>query len=287
MPNYKYVPIAYHGRASSIVASGTPVRRPCGQTKGAKQAAPSFGPSRMLDYEVEVGLFVGRGNDLAGAVPIEDAEDHLFGLCLLNDWSARDIQVWEYQPLGPFLAKSFATTVSPWVVTLEALAPFRCPAFRRPAGDPQPLPHLSSPSDTRQGGIDVQLDALIRSARMREQGLEPIRFSRSSLRDIYWTASQMVAHHASNGCNLRAGDLIGTGTVSGPSDEELGCLLEITRQGRRSVSLPTGEQRGYLEDGDEVIIRGCCEREGFARIGLGACSGVIVAARAPERASAG
>jgi fumarylacetoacetase len=278
MPNYKYVPIAYHGRASSIVASGTPVQRPWGQIKPAAESLPSFQPSRMLDYEVEIGVLIGSGNDLGHPIPLDEADDHVFGLCLLNDWSARDIQAWEYQPLGPFLAKSFATTVTPWIVTLDALAPYRGPAFRRDAGDPPPLPYLYSLQNAEQGGIDVTVEAMIRSARMREEGLSPLRLSRSTLREMYWTIPQMLAHHTSNGCNLLSGDLLGSGTVSGERNDALGCLLEITRQGSQPIALPTAEQRTYLEDGDEVIFNGCCMREGFARLGFGTCSGTILPA---------
>jgi fumarylacetoacetase len=275
LPNYKFVPIGYHGRASSVVASGTPVRRPWGQTRGPDHGQPSFQPTRMLDYELEAGIFVGPGNALGRPVPIDEAEEHIFGMCLMNDWSARDIQAWEYQPLGPFLAKSFATTVSPWVVTLEALAPYRAPAFARADDDPPPLSYLSSAANSSGGGIDVQLDVSIRSERMREQGMAPARVSRSSLRDLYWTPAQLVAHHTSNGCNLRPGDLLGTGTVSGPEDDNRGCLLELTANGQQPLTLPGGEQRGYLADGDEVTLRGYCEREGYRRIGFGPCRGMI------------
>jgi fumarylacetoacetase len=279
LPNYKYVPIGYHGRASSIVASGTPVRRPWGQTRGADQPEPVFRPTRMLDYELEMGVYVGRGNGLGTPLALDDAEDHVFGLCLLNDWSARDIQAWEYQPLGPFLAKSFATSVSPWIVTLDALAPFRTPAFERAAGDPAPLPHLSSSADADRGGIDVRLDVALATRGMREQSVAPAVIGRSSLRDLYWTIAQMLTHHTSNGCNLRPGDLLGTGTVSGPGDDSCGCLLELTANGRQPLTLPGGETRSYLADGDEVTLRGYCERDGFRRIGFGACRGVIAAAQ--------
>jgi fumarylacetoacetase len=284
LPNYKFVPIAYHGRASSIVASETPVRRPWGQTRGADQPQPSFHPTRMLDYELEVGVFVGTGNPLGTPVPIDHSEDHIFGLCLMNDWSARDIQAWEYQPLGPFLAKSFATTVSPWVVTLEALAPFRSPTAARAEDDPPPLPYLSSAANASGGGIDVQLEVTLRSERMREQGIAPAPVGRSSMRDLYWTPAQMLTHHTSNGCNLRPGDLLGTGTVSGPRDDNRGCLLELTANGRQPFTLPGGEQRGYLADGDEVTLRGYCERQGFRRIGFGACQGTIIPAVDQARA---
>jgi fumarylacetoacetase len=275
LPNYKWVPIGYHGRASSLVVSGTPVRRPSGQAEGPGEA-PAFGPSRSLDYELEVGAFLGPGNPLGEPVPITEAEDRIFGLCLVNDWSARDLQKWEYQPLGPFLAKSFATSVSPWVVTLEALAPYRVPAFARPEGDPRPLPYIAHEEDAAQGGIDLWLEVLLSSKAMRERGRPPLTVSRSNLRDLYWTLAQMVAHHTSNGCNLRPGDLIASGTVSGAAKEARGCLMERTWRGREPIVLPSGEERRFLEDGDEVVLRGHCEREGFARIGFGECRGVVV-----------
>jgi len=275
LPNYKYVPIGYHGRASSIIVSSTTVRRPSGQTKDAASEAPVFGPSRSLDYELEVGFFTGPGNQLSRPIPIAAAEAHIFGLCLLNDWSARDIQSWEYQPLGPFLAKSFATTISPWVVTMEALAPFRVPAFARPEGDPAPLPYLNSPEDRERGGIELTLEVYIASRQMRESGLPPMRLSRGNLRNLYWTLAQLLTHHASNGCNLQPGDLLASGTVSGPLPEERGCLLELTQRGAEPIRLLSGEVRRFLEDGDQVILRGCCEREGFTRIGFGECRGTI------------
>jgi len=275
LPNYKYVPIGYHGRASSIVVSGTAVERPSGQTKDAGADAPVFGPSRALDYELEVGFFAGPGNDLGQPIPIAEAEAHIFGLCLLNDWSARDIQSWEYQPLGPFLAKSFATTISPWVVTMDALAPFRVPAFQRPEGDPEPLPYLSSVEDRARGGVDLTLEVYIAPRQRRESGLPPARLSRGNLRNLYWTLAQLLTHHASNGCNLRPGDLLASGTVSGPLPEERGCLLELTQRGAEPIRLPTGEVRKFLEDGDEVILRGYCEREGVKRIGFGECRGIV------------
>jgi len=275
-PNYKWVPIGYHGRASSLVVSGTPIARPQGQTEpGEGGATPRFGPSRSLDYELEVAAFLGPGNPLGQPIPLAQAEGRLFGLCLLNDWSARDLQKWEYQPLGPFLAKSFATSISPWVVTLEALAPFRVPAFPRPADDPQPLPYLSDEQDRAQGGIDLHLEVLLSSAAMRERGLPPLSLSRSNLRDVYWTFAQMVAHHSSNGCNLRPGDLIASGTVSGPAKENRGSLIELTWRGTEPLTLPSGEPRRFLETGDEVILRGHCRREGYARIGFGECRGVV------------
>jgi fumarylacetoacetase len=274
-PNYKWVPIGYHGRASSLVVSGTPVPRPQGQTEPGDGGEPRFGPSRSLDYELEVAAFLGPGTPLGQPVPLAEAEGRLFGLCLLNDWSARDLQKWEYQPLGPFLAKSFATSISPWVVTLEALAPFRVPAFPRPADDPQPLPYLSDEQDRAQGGIDLHLEVLLSSAAMRERGLPPLSLSRSNLRDVYWTFAQMVAHHSSNGCNLRPGDLIASGTVSGPAKENRGSLIELTWRGTEPLTLPSGEPRRFLETGDEVILRGHCRREGYARIGFGECRGVV------------
>lgn len=279
LPNYKYVPIGYHGRASSIVPSTTVVPRPSGQLAGATGEPPRFEPTRMLDYELEVGAYVGTGNTLGQPVPIEQAREHLFGLCLLNDWSARDMQAWEYQPLGPFLAKSFATTVSPWVVTLDALEPFRTAAFARPEGDPAPLPYLDHKDDQQRGGLDVRLEVYLETARMREAGEPAFLLSQSNLRELYWTLGQMVAHHTSNGCNLRAGDLLGTGTVSGADTTARGCLLEITARGAQPVLLRNGETRKFLEDGDAVILRGYCERAGAVRIGFGECRGMIVPAR--------
>ena len=280
LPNYKYVPIGYHGRASSIVVSGTPVQRPVGQTRAADASAPSFGPSRMLDYETEMGLFIGRGNELGSVIPISDAEDHIFGYCLVNDWSARDIQTWEYQPLGPFLAKNFATTISPWVVTAEASEPYRVPAEPRPEGDPAPLAYLSSEKNEREGGLDATLEVYLSSTRMRGQNMQPLLLSRASFSRMYWTLGQMVTHHASNGCNLRTGDLLASGTVSGPSREEMGCLLELTRRGAEPLELPTGETRKFLDDGDEVIMRGKLGGEEKSRIGFGDCRGVILPAPA-------
>jgi fumarylacetoacetase len=277
LPNYKYVPIGYHGRASSILVSGAMVKRPAGQILSAPGAAPHFAASRALDYELEAGFFVGPGNRLGEPIGIERAASHLFGVCLVNDWSARDIQAWEYQPLGPFLGKSFATTISPWVVTMEALTPFRTPAAARPPGDPAPLGYLTSEQDAQEGGIDLTLEVYVRSARMCAAGSDAVRLGRSHLRDLYWTVAQLVTHHASNGCNLQTGDLLASGTVSGPGEEARGSLLELTRNGRELFSLPTGEERGFLEDGDEVIVRGYCERSGWASIGLGECSGIITA----------
>ena len=279
LPNYKHVPIGYHGRASSLVPSGTPVRRPWGQTKPDGADSPVFGPSRRLDYELEVGVFIGPGNEPGSPVPIDAIDDHLFGLCLVNDWSARDIQAWEYQPLGPFLAKNFATTVSPWVVTMDALEPFRVPPAARPEGDPAPLPYLTGGADVLRGAFDVSLDVFVWSARMREQGLPPHRLSTSNLQDLYWTLGQMATHHASNGCNLRPGDLLASGTVSGPGKDARGCLLELTWRGAEPITLPTGEERRFLEDADEVIFRGSCRRPGASSIGFGECRGVVLPAR--------
>jgi fumarylacetoacetase len=278
LPNYKWVPIGYHGRASSIVPSGTPVRRPRGQMKPPDADAPVYGPSRSLDYEMELGCFVAGGNPLGEPVPLGEAESRLFGVCLVNDWSARDVQAWEYQPLGPFLAKNFATSLSCWVVTMEALAPFRAPAFRRPSGDPEPLPYLRSPDNEAAGAIDAIVEVQLVSARMREAGAGPVRLSRGRVADLYWTPAQMLAHHTSSGCDLRPGDLFASGTVSGPEKENRGCLLELTWRGAEPLTLPTGETRTFLEDGDEVIMRGWCEREGAARIGLGECRGIVVPA---------
>ncbi|HJP86266.1 MAG TPA: fumarylacetoacetase [Gemmatimonadaceae bacterium] len=277
MPNYKYVPIGYHGRTSSIVPSGSEVRRPKGQLLPTGEKTPTFAPTEMLDYEAEVGFFVGAGNEIGQSIPIEEAEDHIFGLCLVNDWSARDIQSWEYQPLGPFLGKNFATTVSPWVITWEALEPYRVPAFFRPPSDPRPLPYLSSDKDRNEGGIDLNIEVYIRSLLMREGRLRPFKLSTASLADMYWTPAQILTHHTSNGCNLRPGDLFASGTVSGPDAHSQGCLLELTRRGAEAVTLPTGEERKFLHDGDEIIMHAYLQREGAARIGLGECSGLIVA----------
>src|SRR5687767_11594787 len=279
LPNYKYVPIGYHGRASSIGVSGGVVRRPSGQVKADSDPAPGFGPTSRLDYELEVGAYIGPGNALGSEIPVAAAEDHLFGLCLVNDWSARDIQAWEYQPLGPFLAKNFATSVSPWVVTLEALAPFRSPAFRRAEGDPAPLPYLDDARDRERGAFDIELEVLLLSARMRDAGLGPLRLSRTRFTEMYWTMAQMLAHHASNGCNLRPGDLMASGTVSGSVKDSRGCLLELTWRGTEPLTLPGGETRRFLADGDEVVFRGYCQREGATRIGLGECRVQIIPAR--------
>jgi fumarylacetoacetase len=277
LPNYKHIPIGYHGRASSLVPAGTPVRRPSGQTRDG-DADPKFGPTKALDYELELGFFVSAGNLLGESIPISEAEEHIFGICLVNDWSARDIQAWEYQPLGPFLAKSFATSLSPLVVTMDALAPFRTPAFARAESDPAPLPYLFNTNDQEQGGLDLWLEVSLLSVQMREARIPPVVLGRSNFRDMYWTMAQMLTHHASNGCNLRAGDLLASGTVSGADKTARGCLLELTSRGKDPVTLPTGEQRKFLEDGDEVILRGFCERDGFQRIGLGSCRGTILPA---------
>ena len=275
LPNYKWLTVGYHGRASSVVPSGVPVRRPTGQAKSAAESVPRVGPCRLLDYEAELGFFVGPGNALGEPIAITEASGHIFGFCLLNDWSARDIQGWEYQPLGPFLGKSFATTISPWVVTADALAPFRAPAAARPAGDPQPLPYLADATDAAEGGIALTIDVLLSSARMRECRLPPALVSRSDFRDIYWTVAQMLAHHTVNGCNLNPGDLIASGTVSGPEKASWASLLEITQRGKEPIELPGGETRGFLADGDEVIMRGRAEREGFVAIGFGECRAVV------------
>jgi fumarylacetoacetase len=276
LPNYKWLPIGYHGRASSIVPSGQAFARPSGQLKGDGDA-PSFGPCRRLDYELELGALVGPGNRLGEPVSMDAAEDQLFGVVLLNDWSARDIQAWEYQPLGPFLAKNFATTVSPWVVTMEALAPFRT-AFERPAGDPQPLPHLDSAANRAAGAFDIVLEVWLQTAQMRGEGMPAVRLMASNFRDAYWTLAQLVAHHTSNGCNLQSGDLLGTGTQSGPAEGQGGSLLELSHGGKQALRLPNGETRTFLADGDTVILRAHCEREGCARIGFGDCAGTVLAA---------
>jgi fumarylacetoacetase len=280
-PNYKYVPVAYHGRASSVRVSGTPVRRPSGQTRRGEDTAPVYRPARSLDYELELGFYIGRPSTLGTPVPIDEAGAHVFGYCLLNDWSARDIQAWEAQPLGPFLAKNFATSVSPFVVTAAALAPFRTAAFARPEGDPAPLPHLTAPQDQATGGLQVVSEAYILTTKMRKEGAPPFRLSRGSVVQVYWTVAQMVAHHTSSGCNLEIGDLMGSGTVSGPEPESWASLLELSRGGREPIALPGGETRRFLEDGDEVILRGHCERPGFARIGFGECRAVIEPAVKP------
>lgn len=278
LPNYKYVPIGYHGRASSVRTSGIPVVRPNGQRKGPNDAEPTFGPSRRLDYELELGIWVGQGNELGHPIPIGEAERHIAGYCLLNDWSARDVQAWEYQPLGPFLAKNFHTTISPWVVTAEALAPFRAAQPARAVGDPAPLPYLFDPADQQKGAYALELEVQISSAKMRGQGLAPFTLSRGSSMAMYWTMAQIVTHHASNGCNLQPGDLIGTGTLSGEDQGAFGSLLEISKGGQEPITLPTGETRTFLEDGDEVTLRAVARAEGYAQIGFGPCSAVIMPA---------
>jgi fumarylacetoacetase len=271
LPNYHWLPIGYHGRASSIVVSGTPIVRPLGQTKAPDAPSPAFGPSKRLDFELELGFVIGPGNALGKPVPVAKALDHVFGVTLFNDWSARDIQAWEYQPLGPFLGKSFASTMSPWIVTLEALEPFRCAAFTRSDDQPAPLPYLSDERDQKYGNFDIRLDALLRAPGMQR----PHRLSRSNFRHAYWTPAQIVAHQASNGCNLRPGDLLGSGTISGPTPDALGAMLEITQGGKNPLMLPNGQTRAFLEDGDEVILRGRCERSGLVSIGFGEAAGLI------------
>ncbi len=278
LPNYPWVPIGYHGRTSTLVPSGTSIRRPKGQVKPADAAAPAYQPTRGLDYELELAAYVGTGNPLGSTLTVTEAGRSLFGVGLLNDWSARDIQAWEYQPLGPFLAKNFATSLSPWIVTLEALAPFRVPASGRPAGAPAPLPYLLDAADQAQGGLDVTLEVELLTPAMRREGRRPHRLSRGSFSSMYWTLAQLAAHHASNGCELQSGDVLGSGTVSGPDRSSLGCLLEITRRGAEPLQLPNGESRRFLEDGDEVILRGHAERPGFVRIGLGECRGTVLPA---------
>ena len=274
LPNYKYVPIGYHGRASSIRASGGAVRRPLGQRKPADRDAPVFGPSQRLDYEVELGIWIGPGNPLGQPIPIGEAGDHVAGLCLLDDWSARDLQAWEYQPLGPFLAKSFQSTVSPWVVTAEALAPFRLPQPARPEGDPRPLPYLWSDADQQAGAFAIAIESWLHTPSMAV----PHRLGRVEATNLYWTAAQLVAHHASNGCNLRPGDLLGTGTISGAAAGSLGSLLEITRGGADPIRLPGGETRTFLEDGDALILTARAEAPGFVSIGFGEARARIVPA---------
>jgi fumarylacetoacetase len=280
LPNYKYVPIGYHGRASSIVLSGSGVHRPCGQTK-AGDSAPVFGPAKSLDYELEVGMFVGPGNRLGEPISIKEAERHIFGLCLVNDWSARDMQAWEYQPLGPFLAKSFATTISPWIVPMEALEPYRVPVRKRAEGDPGALAYLQNAKDERDG-IDLTVEAYLETRAMREAGMKPERISKGNLRELYWSLAQMITHHTSNGCNLRVGDLLATGTISGPDEGSEGCLLEM-RHRANGLRLATGEQRTFLEDGDKVILRAYAERAGLPRIGFGECAGVVMEAATGAR----
>jgi fumarylacetoacetase len=278
LPNYKWVPIGYHGRSSTISVSGDSFRRPRGQVRSASDAEPSFGPARRLDYELEVGIFVGAGNEQGDPIAVAEAEQHVFGLCLLNDWSARDLQAWEYQPLGPFLSKNFATTISPWIVTLEALAPYRT-AWQRDAADPQPLPYLDYATLRETGGFDIELEVLLQTETMRREGQAATHLSQSNFRHSYWTVAQLLAHHTVNGCALRPGDLLGSGTQSGPQADEAGSLLELTVGGKQSLTLPNGEQRVFLEDGDRVVMRGWAERPGRPRIGFGEVAGTVLPAR--------
>src|SRR5438874_6803054 len=271
LPNYKWVPIGYHGRGSSIVVSGTPIRRPRGQLKPADAPAPVYAPSKRLDYEVELGFIAGTGNRRGRPIPIGDALEHVFGAVLLNDWSARDVQAWEYQPLGPFLAKSFATTISPWIVTMDALEPYRCPAFARAEEDPKPLAYLHDDADQREGGYAIELEMQLRTPKMKE----PVRVSRASFRESYWTVAQLLAHQSSNGCNVQSGDLLGTGTISGTAPDSYGSLMELTQAGKQPLQLPGGETRAFLEDGDEVIELARCTRDGRATIGFGEARGTI------------
>ena len=280
LPNYKWVPIGYHGRASSIGISGQQFRRPVGQTLPPGATEPTLGPSKRLDIELELGIFVGSGNAWGEAIDITQAEDHVFGICLLNDWSARDIQGWEYQPLGPFLSKNFATTLSPWVVTIDALAPYRV-AFTRPEGDPQPMAYLDSAANRNGGAFDIQLQVGLQTPNMRAAGQTDASICRTSYRHAYWTLAQMVTHHTVNGCNLQAGDLLGSGTLSGPTLDQAGALIELTSGGKNPLTLPNGEQRTWLQDGDSVVLRGWCERTGAARIGFGECVGTVLPARLP------
>ncbi len=274
LPNYKWVPIGYHGRGSSIVISGTAIRRSNGQLKAADVPAPTYAPTKRLDYEAELGFIAGAGNRLGQTIAVRDALAHLFGVVLLHDWSARDIQAWEYQPLGPFLGKSFATTISPWVVTMDALEPYRCAAFARAADEPRPLPYLLDEDDQRAGGLAIELEMHLRTPKMKT----PQRLSRGNFRDSYWTVAQMVAHQTSNGCNLQPGDLLGSGTISGASPDSLGSMMELTLAGKNPLELASGETRSFLEDGDEVIQRGRCAREGYASIGFGEAGGWITPA---------
>jgi fumarylacetoacetase len=280
LPNYKHIPIGYHGRASSILPSGIPVIRPTGQSRpSSPEQEPQFAPTKSLDYELELALYIGQPNFLGTPIAIGEAERHIFGVGLLNDWSARDIQSWEYQPLGPFLAKNFATTISPWITPMAALEPFRVAAAKHPEGDPRPLPYLHSFSDQQQGSIDIKLQVYLSTETMRANKLVPFLLSESNPRDLYWTPAQIIAHHTSNGCNLQTGDLLATGTISGPAEDSAGCLLELTRNGAKSILLPTGELRTFLADGDEIILYGSCEAPGHPRIGLGECRATVLPAR--------
>jgi fumarylacetoacetase len=276
LPNYKYVPIAYHGRASTLCVSGAPVKRPQGQTLAPGAEAPVFGPSKRLDYELEVGVWMGQGNEAGEPIPIAQASQHIAGFCLLNDWSARDLQAWEYQPLGPFLSKSFATSISPWVVTAEALAPFRSAQPARPDGDPKPLDYLFDAQDQQHGALDIELEVLLLTAHMKQQGLAPQRLALSNTLNMYWTVAQMVTHHSVNGCKLQPGDLFGTGTLSGPQAGQFGSLLEMTEGGKQVVELSSGETRTFLQAGDEVILKARCRKDGEVSIGFGECRGVVV-----------
>jgi fumarylacetoacetase len=278
LPNYKYVPIGYHGRASSVVPSGTPIHRPNGQRKLPTETTPNFGPCRNLDYELELGVWIGPGNALGTPIPVDEAAEHVAGYCLLNDWSARDMQAWEYQPLGPFLAKNFGSTISPWVITPEALTPFRVSQPPRPEDDPAPLPYLLDEIDQREGALSLELEVLLLTPGLKKKGLPPHRLSLSDARYMYWTVAQMVAHHASNGCNLQPGDLLGSGTISAPGVEGFGSLLETTQGGKLPVRLASGEERRFLEDRDEVVLRARASRDGFARIGFGECRGAVLPA---------
>jgi len=278
LPNYKWVPIGYHGRSSSIDVSGQTFHRPNGQTKAPDAEVPSFGPCKRLDYELELGIYLGKGNELGDAIAIENAENHVFGFCVFNDWSARDLQAWEYQPLGPFLAKNFASTVSPWIVTTEALAPFRT-NWTRDENDPQPMDYLESAHNREFGAFDIKIDVQIETEKMRATGEAPTQVSKSSFKHSYWTVAQMVTHHTVNGCNFQPGDMLGSGTQSGPEHEEAGSLLELSRGGKEKITLANGEQRAFLEDGDNVIMRGWCEKDGFARIGFGSVEGTVLPAK--------
>jgi fumarylacetoacetase len=275
LPNYKHLPVGYHGRASSIVLSGTPLRRPMGQTVASDLGPPAFGPCKLLDYEMEMGFFVGHGNELGTRIAMAEATSHIFGMVIVNDWSARDVQKWEYQPLGPFNAKNFGTSISPWVVTLDALAPFRVDGPPRGQGDPEMLPYLRP---TEECGLDITVEVRISSAAMREEHIEPTLISRGSMRDMYWTIAQMLVHHTSTGCNMRPGDLLATGTISGQSEDSRGCLLERTWRGQNPVNLGDGSQRKFLQDGDEVIMHAYCQAEGARRIGFGECRGTVLPA---------
>jgi fumarylacetoacetase len=280
LPNYKHVPIGYHGRASSIISSGIPIFRPTGQSRpSAPKDEPNFLPTKSLDYELELALYIGQPSLLGTPIPISQADHHLFGISLLNDWSARDMQSWEYQPLGPFLSKSFATTISPWITPMAALEPFRAPATPRPATDPKPLPYLHSVADQQRGNLNVKLEVFISTETMRRNKLDAFPLSESDAKDLYWTPAQLIAHHASNGCNLAVGDILATGTISGPAEASAGCLLELTRNGAQPILLPTGESRTFLADGDEIILRGSCEAPGHPRIGIGECRATILPAR--------